>query len=1032
MRPAAEPSALLPTLFVLVAGVLTADHGSAEEPFPVINEVMSSNAATLQDEDGAYPDWIEIYNPGASAVVLTGYGLTDDEDDAFKWVFPPCSLEPGHFKLVFASGKDRPGDADDGETGTDQSAEGLHPHTNFKVRAAGEIIVLTGPSGTLIDRLNTGAIPTDHSLGRFPDGDELWIVSNRPTPGESNSHLGFTASVTASVPGGFHHDPLSVELSVDSPSAVIGYTLDGSDPSAASPVYGGPIDVAGTTVLRARAFEDGLPPGAILTNTYFVDQDMSIAAISLATDPANFFDDEIGIYVMGNNANGNWPYWGANFREDWERPAHIEFYEPDGQRGFSMDAGVKIQGGYTRGYPQKSLAIYARRSYGYSQIPYRIFPDLPIDGFEAIVLRNSSNDFLQGLIRDPLMHSLGDEIGLDVQAYRPAVVFINGAYWGIHNVREKQNEHYLRAHHGVDPDNVDRIAPEVEVLQGDDVHFRALVDYVIEHDLSQTEPYEHVGSQVDLDNLIDYTVAEIYFANNDWPHGNNDCWRPRTPEGRWRWLLYDTDTGFGVNSRLEPDPMYTHNTLEIATTQRDWQTEPMLSSLLLDGLLHNEDFRYDFINRFADYSNTVFHSDHVIMRVREMKEVLEPEVAQHFERWRWRGDKSSYPYILFGDTIDDWYTRLGEIEEFAENRLKHVRRHFVDRFGLSGLALVELNVSEPRAGKLLINSVVVEGFPWEGYYFRDVPLTLTAIPEPGFQFVAWTGITPSDVISTTIVLSDSTSVVARFEPTSSPGPAVVINEINYNSSNDFSPGDWVELHNHGANPVDLSGWMLKDEDDAHTFALPDGVVLDSQEYTVLCRDTTAFASLFPEAGTHIGNLDFGLSRDGELVRLLDPRGLLVDWVAYDDRPPWPVAPDGQGAALALIDPALDNNVAESWGASLGHGTPGGPNQVASAIVEVDHGATPDAFGLGANYPNPFNSTTVVHFSIPAAGHVDLAVYNLRGQKVRDLVAATRSAGTHRVRWSGEDDRGNALSSGVYVLRLRSGYHTATGKMLLLR
>ncbi|MFC1485437.1 lamin tail domain-containing protein [Candidatus Latescibacterota bacterium] len=156
---------------------------------------------------------------------------------------------------------------------------------------------------------------------------------------------------------------------------------------------------------------------------------------------------------------------------------------------------------------------------------------------------------------------------------------------------------------------------------------------------------------------------------------------------------------------------------------------------------------------------------------------------------------------------------------------------------------------------------------------------------------------------------------------------IVINEINYNSSDDFNPGDWVEFYNTDESPVDLSGWTFMDEDNTHIYIVPDSTIIPSNGYLVLCTDTAAFNNLYPDVSNYLGNINFGFSGRGELLRLYNVQGELIDQVNYDDNEPWPVQPDGLGSTLALVHPARNNELPENWAASLGHGTPGAINDV---------------------------------------------------------------------------------------------------------
>ncbi|HEX9970460.1 MAG TPA: CotH kinase family protein, partial [bacterium] len=361
-----------------------------------------------------------------------------------------------------------------------------------------------------------------------------------------------------------------------------------------------PIPIIITTVVRAREILSNSLPGKISTHTYFINEKITLPVVSLTTNPPNLWDPDSGIYVLGKNYDPNPPNLSANFWQDWERPVHVEFFEPDGNLCFSLDAGIKIFGGWSQAYPQKSVAIYARSRYGASDIDYQIFPDKPITKFEAIVLRNSGSDCLKTKLRDPMMQSLISESDLDIQAYRPAVVFLNGDYWGIHNIREKVNEYYLEANRGIDPDNIDLLEGNGSVIEGDRTHYQAMLDYIASHNMQLRETLDSIRTMMDVENFLDYEIAQIYYDNTDWPGSNIKFWRPRTADGRWKWIVFDTDFGFGLHN----SEAYKNNTIALATEPNgpNWSNPPW-STFLLRKLLENPVFKNDFINRFADHMN---------------------------------------------------------------------------------------------------------------------------------------------------------------------------------------------------------------------------------------------------------------------------------------------------------------------------------------------------------------------------------------------------------------------------------------------
>ena len=278
------------------------------------------------------------------------------------------------------------------------------------------------------------------------------------TPNDSNTTQGFTGLVDqpmVSISGGFYTSPVTVTINPASLGDEIHYTLDGSEPNETSQIYTQPILINSTKVLRAKSFRAGLLASKTITNTYLINFITSLTVVSLSTDPANLFDEEFGIYALGDSAEANFPYFGANFWQDWERPVHVELFETDGTKGFGINMGIKIFGGWSRGNAQKSFALFARGQYGESILNYKLFDELPFEEYESFVLRNSGNDWLSTMFRDGFMTSLVDDVDIDKQDYQPALLFINGEYWGIQNIREKVNEHFLAQHHNVNPDSVD-------------------------------------------------------------------------------------------------------------------------------------------------------------------------------------------------------------------------------------------------------------------------------------------------------------------------------------------------------------------------------------------------------------------------------------------------------------------------------------------------------------------------------------------------------------------------------------------------
>ena len=763
------------TIVLLISGTFFAN--AVEEPALLINEFVASNSEGIQDEDGDHEDWIEIRNIGTDAIELKWYGLTDREGDFHRWVFPDTTIQPGAFMIVWASGKDR-------------RIPGKPLHTSFRIAQSGEPLRLSDVQGNMLDTVPPVYVPTDYSYGRYADETGDWVFFDEPTPGKPNgtSHLNRILQ-----PPAFSHEPgyydapfdLTLSLPDDADGAEIYYTTDGSDPGPENGTMYAPGDsirienrteepndismiptnnigpdhqysegweapsgqVFKGNVIRAVTIAESAEPAGIATNTYLVGNELEkryrFPVVSLATNWEHFFSEDKGIYAHRN-------FW--NRGSEWERPVHFEFFNTDGERLLAQDAGTRIHGGTSRSRPVKSLRMYARRSYGETWFEHPLIPEAPVDIYKRFLLRNSGNDWRKSYFRDALMQKLVQHTEVETQYYQPAVVFINGVYWGLKNMRTRYDHRYFETMYDINRDDLVHLEGNAEIKEGvqsDSTAYRDLRDRIDDTDTDMEDPevWKYFTNRIDMGNLRDYYIANIYFRNTDWPGNNIDFWRKRTDQpsndgewghdGRWRWLLYDTDFGFnldynyvqGYNQRAR------HNTLKFAVEGGGggWPN-PQWSVKMIRGALRNPEFKQDFINRFADLLNTSFSEDRVVAEIDRMYQQLEPHMEEHIRRWN--GPES----------MQNWNQQVESMREFGKERPDAQREHILSFFHLEGLMRLELDVSDPQAGFIRVNSVDIntdepgipnDPWPWTGTYFRGVPVTITAIPAEGYEFAGW-------------------------------------------------------------------------------------------------------------------------------------------------------------------------------------------------------------------------------------------------------------------------------------------------------
>ncbi|MBT4714006.1 MAG: T9SS type A sorting domain-containing protein [Candidatus Marinimicrobia bacterium] len=890
-------------------------------------------------------------------------------------------------------------------------------HTNFKVSSSGELLTLTSPNGILVDSLRTPELPSNISWGRQPDAGTDLLYFTPPTPGAMNTGGSTTLpELPELTPApGFYSGGIVLNMGTVPPGRIYKYTRDGATPDLSSPEYTSPFPITETTVVRVMTSN---PDGSNTTQSsysYFINEDPYLPVMSLIFEPGAFFDNDSGLYVMGDNASQSFPHFGANFWEDWERQVHIEYFEDGDDLSYAGNAGAKIFGGWSRGNPQRSISLFARGRYGTGKFQYPFFSDLNIDSFEAMVLRNSGNDWNMSGYRDGFMTGLVDEVDLEKQAFQPVEVYFNGEYWGIYNLREKVNEHFLASHHDIDSDDVDLLGFDgSEVINGENTHYLDLLNYVNNNALNSEADFEYVQDRVDIRNFIDYQLSQIYYDNQDWPGNNIKFWRPRQPGGKWRWILYDTDFGFSTWSQNN----YMRNTLEFATDPAGpgWPNPPW-STLLLRKFLTNPQFKQDFILTACDLLNQPFRPDVVDAALNGVQQGLMLSLPTHFQRW---GHNDFVHWTSEGLIMDD----------FAQNRPAYMRNHFRNKFNLGADSQFEISIYPPHAGKVKVHSIMPDSYPWTGTYFSDVPLDIRAIALSGFQFSHWEGIGGDDP-DLSISLLNSVSLTAVFEPVSPDDGALVINEINYHSDSGNDCADWIELYNGTQMEIDLSSWFISDGADDNQFVLPE-LILPSDGYLIASVDSLAFRAVHGNNIPLIGDIDFNFSNGGELIRLFNSDNILVDSVRYDDGSPWPTEPDGDGPTLELTHPSLDNGLSESWAASDNLGTPGARNSRYANPASMSQHHVPQSFHVGMAFPNPFNARVSIPFTAAPNRPIRIDIFDVRGRTVKSETLDPMLNALALYQWDGTTSSGTDCGSGMYIVRVSQDNVSASTKIALLR
>jgi len=965
----------------------------------VINEILASNNNVNTDPDyNEYGDWVELYNSTNSDINIKGYSITDDKTNTTKYKFTIDIIIPAKgYKLIWT---------DDHNTGI---------HANFKLSASGEYLGIYNSSNQLLDSLTFPVQQPNISYGCYPDASKPYLYFYPPTPEAQNSELSIFNRVTSpefSLDGGFYNGQQTVTITCSEPGSKIYYTNDGHTPTTNDNLYQAPISVNSTIVIKAIAVKEGYLNSKIVTKSYFIDEQINLPVISISTDPENFFSDTSGIYVIGTNGIiANCSTAPRNWNQDWERPITIEFFEKDKSKAFCVDAGVKIYGGCTRLYAQKSLAFYFRDSYGYKKLSYRLFPELPITEYNNFILRSSGQDWWRTMFRDAFVQTvIRHNMDVDNQAYRPSVLFLNGEYWGIHNIREKLNEHYVEEHYQIPENNIDLIeySKGITANVGDKIAYDAMMSYLQNNNFADSSKYEYISSILDINSFIDYYICQIYGANADWPGSNTKLWHAKDNSVKWRFMVYDTDFTFGGNSNGQ----YNSNTLVLATSGTSTTyPNPTWSTLMIRRLLENTGFKNEFIQRFAAHINNTYEPNYIISVIDSIKTLISAEIPRHKNRWT-----QSVSYTT------GWDNNVEIMRDFARKRPEFIRGFIKDYFNLSGTYDLTVSTANNK-GYIKINNVKLKQN--NQVLFNNIPVTITAEAKPGYKFVKWEGVNSSTNKQITLTLNSDNFLYAVFEKDINTNNNLIINEICFKPYDLFDTGDWTEIYNPTDADMNLIGYTLKDMGD-NLFKIEKDIIIKSHNYYVIAQDTSKLKALFPNCKNFTGNFNFGLGSDEDKVILLDNLNNVVNEVHYNSD--WGLNTYFVGKTLSLKNPTLDNSEAENWALSENYGTPGYINDIYT-IVEDNKSSIPADFVLEQNYPNPFNPNTTISFSLANNSDIELSVFNLLGQKIEVLYNGILNKGNYSYNFNA----GN-LTSGVYfyTLNIKDKNKTITKKMLLLK
>ena len=590
------------------------------------------------------------------------------------------------------------------------------------------------------------------------------------------------AAIAFSHSPGFHPGPFHLRLESSLPHATIYYTTDGSPPDLAhimsdeewgqlphesrrrTHIYHEPLDIGmlierdndistietsypierhawrepRESILKAAAVRaiaiSGDSRSAERTATFFISPDGEnhhrMPVWSITTSRDGLFHPEYGIYVVGEGELPNYDRRGV----EWERPSHVEFFEDDGTRRIAQEMGVRIHGQWSRTFAQKSLRLYSRTDYGPGRMSHQFFETKEIDDFNRLILRNGGNDWYDALLTDATLQTLVEHLPFDTQHYRPTVIYLNGEYWGIQNIRDRYDQHYLETHHGVSRDEVAILEMHGLVHTGEPGDEEPYLEFRDRATAGELTSWDEFNEYMALSEYLDYVFAQVYAGNYDWPQNNIRYWAytgdhvtdeegPR--DGRWRWLMFDVDFSFGHSQSATFDVaawIFGETGANPFFSAEERAAHPYHFDLNLR-LMDVAEIRHEFLQRSAVHLATTVNEDRTVGHVDRQVARIEHEIPRQIERWRAPA------------SVEHWESQVERMYDFARNRPDLVRDHLIGQFdeltGTEELAVTGLDEDlDVTLHTIVLRSTtpgvdITDGV-WKGQLFVGIPVVLTS------------------------------------------------------------------------------------------------------------------------------------------------------------------------------------------------------------------------------------------------------------------------------------------------------------------
>lgn len=725
-----------------------------------INEYSCANLQQFYDYYQSTEDWIELYNSTNSPVDLSGYHLSDNNNKPTKWTFPANTTIPAQgFLYVWCSGRDL------------KDPQGSL-HTNFKLtqtKSNPEQLVLAAPGGNILQEIDVIKTQVHQSVARFPDGSNEWRICTEPTLGATNNNsptaIAFAARPIMNQTAGFYQGSVTVAISSSEPNALIRYTLDGSEPTINAQEYTGPIELTQSTVVKAATFSNNplILPSFVQFNTYFIDDEHDLAVISVASDQV----------IELANGNQNLRPWGS-----------IEYFDKNRDRKARTYGELNSHGQDSWANDQRSLDWVSRDEMGYNAvINEKLFPLTERDEFQRIILRASGDDNYPAAhhvanegsahVRDAYIHNLAKRGGmnLDVRTAEKCIVYLNGEYWGVYDMREIPDDHdYTEHYYGQGEYDLQYVLTwgwtwaEYGGQQAiNDWH--AMRSYILNNNMNNPDKFKYVEDRYDYKSLIDYVIVNSFTVCTDWLNYNTGIWRGLNPEGghqKWGYILWDNDATFDHYINYTGLPSTQPDAPPCDAEGLTGGSDPEQHIRVLNKLRTNQAVERYYVTRMADMMYTVFGCENMLNYLDTIEGLIDPEMTRHAIRW--------------DGTYAEWKNNINELRDFITARCELLPTLMSDCYTVTGPYQTVVAVDPPLSGTVNINTLTftADQFPHTQPYFggTDAGLNLWAIADgaAGYKFDHWSAgshtFTDPDSSFAYLNLTSADTIVAHFSKVS--------------------------------------------------------------------------------------------------------------------------------------------------------------------------------------------------------------------------------------------------------------------------